>query len=171
MKLLEYEKAIAKYNAGLTLKPMPLISWDLFSQSFSNKHATVFDASALHKLETKNNWNTSWDFNQKLQNDTVIVVTNSDLKIVFASRNIVKMNGYNPKEVIGKSPKMFQGQDTDASISYEISQAIKQKQSFEKVVVNYCKDGSTYKCHIQGHPIFNKEGKLINFIAFEKIAA
>lgn len=171
MKLLEYEKAIAKYNSGLNLKPMPLISWDLFSQSFSNKHASVFDASALHKLETNNNWNTSWDFNQKLQNDTVIVVTNSDLKIVFASRNIVKMNGYNPKEVIGKSPKMFQGQDTDASISYEISQAIKQKQPFEKVVLNYCKDGSTYKCHIKGYPIFNQEGKLINFIAFEKIAA
>ncbi len=171
MKLLEYEKAIAKYNSGLSIKPMPLVSWDLFSQSFSDKHAALFDTSALHKLEVKNNWNTSWDFNKKLQSNTVIVVTNPNLKIVFASRNIVKMNGYTPREVIGNSPKMFQGEETDASISYEISQAIKQKQPFEKVVLNYCKDGSTYKCHIKGYPIFNQEGKLINFIAFEKIAA
>ena len=171
MEFLKYENAIAKYNLGLAVKPLPLVSWDFFSQSFSNQQATIFDASALHKLEAKNNWNTSWDFNQKLQNDTVIVVTNSDLKIVFASRNMIKMNGYNSEEVIGKNPKMFQGIATDESVASEIRLAIKNRKSFDKVVLNYCKDGSTYKCHIQGHPIFNQKGELTNFIAFEKIAA
>jgi PAS domain S-box-containing protein len=171
MEFSAYDKAAAKYYSGLDIKTMPLISWDFFSQSFSNKQLTILDNSVLSKLETKNNWETTWDFTNMLQNETVIVVTDSKLKIVFASENINKMNGYNPKEVIGQTPKMFQGKDTDAAISNEIRLAIENQKPFDKVVLNYRKDGSVYKCHIKGHPIFNHNGKLINFIAFEKIAA
>ncbi|MFT5737705.1 MAG: hypothetical protein ACI9SG_002055, partial [Maribacter sp.] len=32
-------------------------------------------------------------------------------------------------------------------------------------------DGSTYNCWINGQPVFNKKGKLINFIAFEREVA
>jgi PAS domain S-box-containing protein len=171
MEFLEYEKAIAKFNLGLNIKSLPLISWDIFSQNFSNKQDLIFDNSALNKLETKNNWKSNWNFNNELQNDTVIVVTDTKLKIVFASKNMVKMNGYIPDEVIGQNPKMFQGIATNASVSNEIRLAIKNKKPFNKVVLNYCKDGSIYKCHIQGYPVFNQKGELTNFIAFEKIAA
>jgi PAS domain S-box-containing protein len=171
MEFLEYEKAIAKFNLGLNIKSLPLISWDIFSQNFSNKQDLIFDNSALNKLETKNNWKSNWNFNNELQNDTVIVVTDTKLKIVFASKNMVKMNGYIPDEVIGQNPKMFQGIATDALVSNEIRLAIKNQKPFDKVVLNYCKDGSIYKCHIQGYPVFNQKGELTNFIAFEKIAA
>jgi predicted Zn-dependent protease len=52
-----------------------------------------------------------------------------------------------------------------------LRQAILNKVPFEKNVINYCKDGSLYKCHIKGFPIFNNKGEVTNFIAFEKIAA
>ena len=81
------------------------------------------------------------------------------------------MNGYEAQEVIGNSPKMFQGAKTDLQVSNEIRQAILKKVPFEKNVINYCKDGSVYNCHIKGFPIFNNKGEVINFIAFEKIAA
>ena len=171
MEFLEYERAIAKYNLGLNIKSLPLISWDIFSQSFSNKQDLILDSSSLIKFETKNNWKSNWNFNNELQNDTVIVVTDTKLNIVFASRNMVNMNGYIPEEVIGQNPKMFQGLETDELISSEIRLAIKNQKSFDKVVLNYCKDGSTYKCHIKGYPVFNQKGELTNFIAFEKLAA
>ena len=81
------------------------------------------------------------------------------------------MNGYEAHEVIGNSPKMFQGAKTDLQVSNEIRQSILNKLPFEKVIINYCKDGSTYNCHIKGFPIFNHKGEVTNFIAFEKIAA
>jgi len=171
MEFLTYDNAAAKYYSELEIKTLPLVSWDFFSQNFSNNQVTILDNSVLNKLETKNNWETTWDFNYMLQNETVIVVTDSKLKIVFASENINKMNGYNPNEVIGKTPRMFQGKDTDVAVSNEIRLAIQNQKPFDKVVLNYRKDGSIYKCHIQGHPVFNRKGKLINFIAFEKIAA
>ena len=171
MILSNYENAIAKYYATLTLNSFPLTCWDFYAKSFDKLRITLSDTLLLNKIVEENKWNSSWDYKEKLQNETVIVVTDAKLKIVFASKNIEQMNGYKPNEVIGNSPKMFQGELTDELISQEISHAIKLQQSFDKVVVNYCKDGSLYKCHIKGFPIFDKKGKLINFIAFEEIAA
>lgn len=171
MEFLEYEKAINRYYSQMSIKSLPLVCWDIFSQKILNNQALVQDHSKLVKLESKYNWNTTWNYNHILAKDTVIVVTDAQLSIVFASDNINAMNGYYPEEVIGKTPKMFQGKDTDAKTSNEIKQAILKKQSFNKVVLNYRKDGSIYKCRIHGHPIFNKKGVLTNFIAFEQIAA
>lgn len=171
MKLSNYENAMAKYYNGLNLNSLPLTCWDFYATSFDRLKLTLADALLLNTIVKDNKWNTTWNYTEKLQNETVIVVTDSKLKIIFASKNIEKMNGYKPNEVIGNSPKMFQGELTDELISQEISQAIKLQQSFDKVVVNYCKDGSLYKCHIKGFPVFDTKGKLINFIAFEEIAA
>lgn len=171
MEFLEYEKAIVTYHTGFSVRCLPLISWDIFSQNFYNNQEIILDSLSLNKIQNKNKWSSKWNYNSKLENNTVIVVTDPSLKIVFASKNIVKMNGYLPDEVIGNSPKMFQGEQTNLEVSNEIRLAIKNREPFEKVVVNYCKDGSTYKCHIKGYPIFNQNGKLMNFIAFEKSAA
>jgi predicted transglutaminase-like protease len=84
---------------------------------------------------------------------------------------MLDLNGYYPNEVIGNSPKMFQGELTNKKVSQEISEAVKTKQPFDKIIINYCKDGSLYKCQIKGYPVFDVNGELINFIAFEKIAA
>nr|MBP6414812.1 PAS domain-containing protein [Bacteroidia bacterium] len=74
------------------------------------------------------------------------------------------------EEVLGRSPKMFQGQATCLKTAKEIGEAVRNHQPFEKRVINYSKDGSVYNCHIKGFPIFNHEGTLTNFIAFEKAA-
>ena len=171
MELSNYENAMAKYYNSLSINSFPLTCWDFYSKSFDTLRMTLTDALLLNTIVKQNKWNTTWDYKEKLESETVIVVTDSKLKIVFASKNIVNMNGYIPSEVIGNSPKMFQGALTNEIISKEIGEAVKLQQPFDKTIINYCKDGSLYKCHIKGFPIFDNKGKLINFIAFEKIAA
>lgn len=170
MEFKEYENGVAKYFSELNITSMPLTTWDFYSEFFDTTKKSVSDACLLNKIATTNQWKQKWNINQKLQNETVIVVTCPKLKIVFASQNILKMNGYKPEEVIGNSPKMFQGRLTDSVVSSEIGAAVMAQQPFEKVVVNYRKDGSLYKCLIKGFPIFNAKGELTNFIAFEKAA-
>lgn len=171
MKLSNYENAMAKYYSTLSLSSFPLTCWDFYSKSFDKLRLTLSDTVLLNRIVDENKWNSTWDYKEELENDTVIVVTDAKLQIVFASNNIVKMNGYNPDEVVGNSPKMFQGAATNTTTSKEISEAVKALKPFDKVIINYCKDGSLYKCHIKGYPIFDKKGNLTNFIAFEKIAA
>ena len=171
MEFKVYDAAFAKQHENGAIKAMPLVSWDIYSQYLLQTNVVLRDVNSLHQIANKNQWKSVWDYKESLQDETVIVVTDAQLKIVFASKNIEKMNGYEAKEVVGNSPKMFQGAKTDLQVSNEIRKAILNKVPFEKNVINYCKDGSVYNCHIKGFPVFNDKGEVINFIAFEKIAA
>ena len=171
MEFKIYDAAFANQHQNVAIKPMPLVSWDIYSQYLLQTNVLLHDVNSLHQIANKNQWKSVWDYKESLQDETVIVVTDASLKIVFASQNIQAMNGYPAKEVIGNSPKMFQGPATDMFISSEIRQAILDKKPFDRQVINYCKDGSPYKCQIKGFPIFNHKGEVTNFIAFEKIAA
>ena len=171
MEFFEYEKAFAKYVNTITYPKTPLAAWDFYSSYFTELKKSSSDVALLKNFQLKNKWNRTWNLAHELQNDTVIVLTDTNLKIVFASKNITEMNGYSPNEVIGNHPKMFQGAATDHSVSKNIGEAIKNKVSFDEVVINYCKDGSIYRCEIKGFPIFDRSGKLRNFIAFERMVA
>jgi PAS domain S-box-containing protein len=102
--------------------------------------------------------------------EEVVILTDTKLNIVFASHNMIKMNGYAEAEVLGKNPKIFQGSATDLTVSNEIRTAISLQQPFEKTVMNYKKNGDVYACLIKGFPVFNIKGQLSHYIAFEKAA-
>ena len=167
--LNNYDNAFSRYYNALENRTMPLNSWDFFTSHFYALKSKVSDASELQQLAAKKNWVQQWNFKKQLERK-VIVVTDAKLSIVFASQNMVQMSGYSPEEIIGKTPKMFQGEKTSKTTLQEIRMAISEGKPFDKVIVNYKKNGETYKCHIKGFPVFDKNNKLSNFIAFERAA-
>jgi PAS domain S-box-containing protein len=170
MNLNQYDDALALHYEKLTVKSSPIVCWDLYSEFVHQLKLNFSDSTKLLYLAKTNRWvDYGWDYKTKLQQD-VIIVTNSNLKIVFASQNITQMNGYKEAEVLGKSPKMFHGLDTDQKISGQIREAIQLQVPFEKTVLNYKKNGESYICHIKGFPIFDTKGILSHFIAFENVA-
>lgn len=165
-----YDEASAKFYDTLNIKTIPVVSWD-FQYLFLNDIKDSFqDLIRFNAIATKSKWGSNdWNIESRLNNE-VIIITDAKLEIVFASHNIVKMNGYIEVEVLGKSPKMFHGKETCLKISNEIREAVQLQQPFEKTVLNYKKNGETYLCEIKGFPVFNIKGKLSHFIAFEKAA-
>lgn len=167
-----YDKAASNFYIGTNLKGLPIISWDLSGSYFDKTCKDLGDLRFLKKLAQSNGWFYRNTFNQELMDkEEVILVTDPDLKIVYATNNVFKMNGYTLNEIKGKNPKIFQGEETCREVSATISKAVKNREPFEAIVVNYRKDGSTYKCWIKGEPIFNKWGKIVNFIAYEREVA
>lgn len=171
--LKDYENAVIKFRKSLKFSILPILSWDFYSQNFENIKKSEEDMVSLMRLVSSNSWN----FNTEVLDDklkvekNVIVVTDIHLNIVFATKNIWEMNQYHPKEILGKKPKMFQGSKTSKSTLKIVSEAVKSSKPFEVTIVNYRKDGSTYNCWIQGQPVFNEKGEVVNFIAFEKEVA
>jgi len=165
----DYDNAIADYYKKSGMNPVPVLSWEFQQQFTAELNSVHADAKRLEKLAKKFHWNNHLDFESKLQQQTILV-TDASLSIVFASENMIRMNGYKESEVLGKSPKMFQGKDTDAEASKAIRKAIQNQQPFKETLLNYRKNGTIYHCHIQGFPVFDKEGKLCHFIAFETAA-
>jgi len=171
--LKDYDNAVIKFRKSLNFAMLPVLSWDFYSSSYEEIKQTEEDAATLLRLVSSNSWNIDTEIlDTKLKVDkNVVVVTDAKLNIVFATQNMWNMSQYHPEEIIGKNPKMFQGNLTNTSTLKIVSDAVKEKRPFEVTVVNYKKDGSTYKCWIQGQPIFNKKGDVVNFIAFEKEVA
>lgn len=158
-----YEKAFVKYYSKLRIIPVPLLSWDIFA-SYN------LEINNYNAIQSK--WKTKENFNKTVyQEKREIIITNKNQEIVFATQGIYKMNGYNSFEIIGKSPKIFQGKLTTSESKNNVRMAIENQLPFKEVILNYKKDGSTYLCEIEAFPKFNKKGELINYIAFEKIAS
>jgi PAS domain S-box-containing protein len=149
----------------------PLMCWDFFMESHFRKMQQADGLCQLRLFAKLHHWRIDWNLKRFLvAEERVALVTDLDQIIRFATPNMVAMNGYTAEEVIGKSPKMFQGKDTDPERRKEIREAIIRRIPFKGSIVNYCKDGSPYNCLVDEYPVWNKGGTLVNFVAFEKIA-
>ena len=172
-ELRDYDNANIKFRKSLKFTMLPVLSWDFYAPNYEDIKHLEEDYNSLLSLVSSNSWNIDPSIiDKKLRtNKNIIVVTDTQLNIVFATKNMWNMSQYRPEEILGKSPKMFQGELTSKSTLKIVSNAIKEKNPFEVTVVNYRKDGSTYNCCIQGEPIFDRDGNVVNFIAYEKEVA
>ena len=147
-----------------------LLCWDIVMEGAARRAEFAKDITDLKNIMKANNWLTLLDRtvdNCIVWENKTIIVTTPALQIVLATKNIYHMNGYQPEEVIGKHPKMFQGEGTSLESRKTIKKSLEKGVPFDCDIVNYRKDGRLYTCHIEGFPIFNKKGTLVNYIALE----
>lgn len=171
-EIQEFDKAANKYYKNLKLNPLPLLSWDIGGQYYQKVCAFYSDIADFNLLASDNKWANPANIGKALlEKEQVVILTDPELNIVKASHNIYDMNGYSQEEVVGQKPKIFQGPGTCPKTTRYISEAIRRQESFEATILNYHKDGSTYKCWIKGEPIFDKKGRIVHFIAYEKEVA
>jgi len=170
MDSVNYSEFFAEFDTNLNTSSVPLLSWDFHYESINELKIFASDLKKIKHISSQFKWNDAHlDIQGHLLNE-VVVITNAEQRIIFASDGISKMTGYKENEVVGKFPRMFQGPMTSDLVLKEIRTAIKKQIPFEKTVLNYKKNGDTYDCMIQGFPIFNLKGQLSHFIAFEKAA-
>lgn len=126
----EYDEAIAKYHKCLSVKTPPVFSWDFHHEFLHELQHSFLDLNKLNSIAVQNKWDCdNLDLKTRLKEE-VIIVTDVKLTIVFASHNILKMSGYKAAEVLGKNPKMFQGQETNLVTLNEIRNAIQLQETF-----------------------------------------
>jgi PAS domain S-box-containing protein len=146
----------------------PLRCWDIFMDGYQKRITLAADKMELHRMAGKYLWQQSWNLEKILfKEGKVIIVTDPGLHIVFASSNITAMNGYTASEILGKTPALFQGKDTDENVKRGIREAIQNCRGFHISLINYKKNGEPYYCNIESYPVFNKQKKVVHFIAFE----
>ncbi len=97
------------------------------------------------------------------------VITDAQGKIIWVNNAFEKITGYTLEEVKGKSPgSMLQGKDTDAKTVAYLATQIKEGKHFECEIINYNKQNQPYWIKISGQPIFDDQGKLIQFFALQE---
>lgn len=104
---------------------------------------------------------------------TGIVLTDAALDdpgpvIRYANPAFCRMTGYAAEELLGRSPRMLQGRDTQARTVRLLSRSLRGGVRFHGVLANYRRSGEAYFCEIDVRPIFGPHGMLDSFIAFER---
>ena len=97
-----------------------------------------------------------------------VVITDANGKIEWVNEGFTRTTGYELEEVKGKAPGSFlQGPETDPATRQLIRERISQRLPVSTEILNYHKNGGTYWISMEINPIFDKQGKLVNFIAIE----
>lgn len=88
--------------------------------------------------------------------------------IIYANKAFCQMTGYAYDELIGQSPRILQGPDTDQSVIARLRTAIEEGTYFWGAAVNYRKDGSSYEVEWSVSPVRDDQGQIVSFVSFQQ---
>ncbi len=105
--------------------------------------------------------------------DSVMITDNdsiksNDPKILFVNPAFEKMTGYFKEEVIGKTPRILQNEDTDRKELGKLVNAFNNCESSEITISNSKKNGEKYWVNFRIIPIKNEKGNVTHWIALER---
>ena len=101
-----------------------------------------------------------------------VIVTEARLdppgpRIVYANPAFARQTGYSVEELIGQTPRMLQGPDTDPVMLKELRRRLDQDLPFEGRTVNYRKDGQPYHVEWNISPVRNSAGKTGHYLSVQ----
>ena len=92
----------------------------------------------------------------------------ADLKIVFANEAFTKMTGYSREEVIGKTPFILIGPDSDTTELTKLNEAQANWETCNIVLNSYKKNGDTFWGSISVAPVANNTGGFTHWIYIQR---
>ena len=105
----------------------------------------------------------------KLNN--IVVITKVDLlagstqKIVYVNEAFEKHTGYSQHEVLGRSPSLLQGKDSQYAELKRIRLALKRSEPVHAELINYKKNGTLFWIELDIAPIHNTQGVVTHWVS------
>lgn len=107
-----------------------------------------------------------------LMDESLVVTTaNHDqrgYRIVFVNQAFCAMTGYEPGEVIGRTPALLQGPRTDHAVLAEVRAALIQGRDFDGRAINYRKNGEAFEIEWHIRAVRNLTGVVTHFFAVQR---
>jgi len=102
-----------------------------------------------------------------------VVITTPSLegehpKILYVNDAFTQMSGYAKEEIIGKTPRILQGEKTDKEVLKRLKECLKNEEYFEGKTINYTKEGKEYWVEWNISPVYDDNKRLIAFISIQK---
>ncbi len=106
-------------------------------------------------------------------NDAVLIteaepISNGGPKIIYVNDAFTRMTGYTKEEVIGKTPRILQGELSDYTELKKLSAALKEWKSFEIEIINYKKNGEPFWVNFSVVPIADEKGWYTHWISIQR---
>lgn len=107
-------------------------------------------------------------------NDMILVTDAAALdapdgpKITFVNPALERQMGYSHSEVLGQTPRMFQGPETDRAELDRIRKALEQGAPVRSELINYRKNGEPYWLELAITPVHDEHGRVVSFVAIQR---
>jgi PAS domain S-box-containing protein len=106
-------------------------------------------------------------------NDMVVITEAAPLdepgpRMVFVNDAVMRRTGYTPEELIGKSPRLFQGPRTDVLVLDRIRSQLARFEPVHAEIVNYTKGGDAYWLEMDIVPVASAGSGYSHFVAIER---
>ncbi|WP_017720185.1 PAS domain S-box protein [Kamptonema formosum] len=89
-------------------------------------------------------------------------------RILYVNEAFTRMTGYAPEEVLGKTPRILQGPETDRAALDRIRAALKNWQPVRAELVNYRKDGTPFSIELSVVPVADETGYFTHWTAIQR---
>lgn len=102
-----------------------------------------------------------------------VIITSADLDapgplIEYVNPAFTRLTGYEPQDVVGRSPRLLQGPLTDRAVMRQLREDLEARQIFSGLAINYRKDGSTYTIEWLIAPVRGPDGEVARWVAVQR---
>ncbi|HYD95279.1 MAG TPA: EAL domain-containing protein [Noviherbaspirillum sp.] len=89
-------------------------------------------------------------------------------RIVFANRAFEQRTGYKLSEVLGKSPRLLQGPETQRAELDKVRRALRRKEAVSVELINYSKSGEKFWMEIDIAPVAATGAAISHFVSIQR---
>ncbi len=104
-------------------------------------------------------------------NSILITEAGPGYPIIYVNPAFCELTGYGPQEVMGKSPSILQGPETDPKVVGRLDRDLAEGKLFFGKAINYRRDGSTFMMEWKIAPIRNDKDEITHFLAIQREAS
>ena len=89
-------------------------------------------------------------------------------RIEYVNEACEAMTGYPEEEVLGKTPRILQGPETEPEVLDSLRGALEAGEEWEGETVNYRKDGTPYRVQWNVAPVRGEEGEIEHWVSVQR---
>ncbi len=102
-----------------------------------------------------------------------VIVTDATLdgdgpRILYVNDAHLRLVGYRREEVVGQTPRLFQGPDTSPDARARIRAALERAEPVEQEILNYTKAGNPYWIEMLIAPVVGPDGQPTHFVSTQR---
>jgi PAS domain S-box-containing protein len=92
----------------------------------------------------------------------------SSSEITFVNKAFTEITGYDTDEIVGKSPALLYGKNTDHKTLDRMNLCLARGQAFKGEVINYARNGHEYWSEVSIVPVHDLKGRITHYAAIER---
>lgn len=92
-----------------------------------------------------------------------------DSVVVYVNQAFTELTGYSADDVLGKTPGVLQGPETDKAVTDRLADDLKNHRTFHGSTINYRKDGSPFRIEWKVTPVLDG-ADVTHYVAVQRAA-